>query len=315
MATRETAGWMRNRFAGYAVLAVAVVVAVLVTAYLASSEGGRSAGDVVRDYYNAVSRGGTEGGDRYLAADLRGSPARASLPFSQVAGLTADDRPPISNLKVSVLEEAGGWAQVRATGEAATDEGAVPFDELLYVRQVGGEWRVSTGAEFTRAMTGGTSAPSGGLGVISPQRPKEGEVAPDFALIDAHDETTVRKLSDFRGKAVVLNWYASWCGPCKQEIPDFQAAHVALGDKLVVLGVDYQESGDKARGILADFQATYPAVLDSEGAVAEHYRVGGMPTTYFIDAQGVVRGAKTGRVTPADLEANLAKLGLTYKAP
>lgn len=299
--------------AGYVVLGVAVLIAIGVGAYLAMPDDGPSPVDAVRQYYQAVSRGGADAGDEFLAPDVRESPIRQSIPFSQVANLTADDRPPLNGLEVSLVDENGGWAQVRATGNAVTRDGTVPFDELQYVQQVGGEWLVSTRAEFARSLDGGGNG-SGSLGMIDSQRPTEGNPAPDFALLDAQDGTTVRKLSDYRGKAVVLNWYASWCGPCKQEIPDFEAAYQALGDQLVILGVDYQESAEKARSILAEFEATYPAVLDSEGSVAEHYRVSGMPTTYFIDAQGVVRGAKTGRVTEEDLAANLAKLGLTYTA-
>lgn len=156
-------------------------------------------------------------------------------------------------------------------------------------------------------------------GVLDPNRPKEGEKAPDFALADARDTTKVHKLSDFKGKAVVLNWYASWCGPCRSEIPEFQQAQNTLGDQVVFLGVDYQESPADATSILDEMKATYPAVLDQAGAVAEHYRVGqgggGLPTTFFVDKDGILRGQVTGRVTPDKLVENLAKVGVTYKAP
>ncbi len=152
-------------------------------------------------------------------------------------------------------------------------------------------------------------------GVLEPNRPKVGERAPDFALVDARDTTKVRKLSDYRGKAVVLNWFASWCDPCKREIPAFQKAQIQLGDQLVVLGVDYLEDPEKAVGILDKLGATYPAVLDANAAVADHYRVGrGLPVTFFIDKDGVLQSFKTGELTPSDLESNLAKVGISYKA-
>ncbi len=116
-------GWLHGSAAGYVLLVFAIAVAAAVTAYLASPGGGPSAADTVRDYYNAISRGGAAAGDPFLAPAVREGPARDSLPFSQVAGLTADDRPPLSNLRVSVLDESGGWAQVRATGTAATADG------------------------------------------------------------------------------------------------------------------------------------------------------------------------------------------------
>jgi len=151
-------------------------------------------------------------------------------------------------------------------------------------------------------------------GVFDPQRPKEGEPAPNFGLVDARDPSLVRKLSDFRGKAVVLNWYASWCGPCKQEIPEFQLAQGALGDQVVFLGVDYLETGSEATGILDSFHTTYPAILDRAGVVADHYRVAGLPTTFFVDKDGILRAISTGRVTREALEQNLAKAGVVYKA-
>jgi peroxiredoxin len=160
----------------------------------------------------------------------------------------------------------------------------------------------------------GAPTPYPDTGVLQPQRPKEGELAPDFALVDARDGRTVRKLSDYRGKAVIINWYASWCAPCKAEIPEFQAAYVARGDQLVVLGVDYIESQEKAAGILSELGATYPAVLDTTGAVAEHYRVTqGLPTTFFVDKDGILRGTRTGQVLKDQLSGYLAQVGVTYK--
>ncbi|MEP6871112.1 MAG: redoxin domain-containing protein [Anaerolineaceae bacterium] len=152
-------------------------------------------------------------------------------------------------------------------------------------------------------------------GVLEPNRPKEGERAPDFALVDARDTTKVHKLSDYRGRVVVVNWYASWCDPCKREIPEFQKAQDQLGDQLVFLGVDYLEDPGPAVGILDKLKSTYVAVLDTNGAVADHYRVGrGLPVTFFIDKEGVLQSFKTGEVTPSELEANLARVGITYKS-
>ena len=150
-------------------------------------------------------------------------------------------------------------------------------------------------------------------GPLDPNRPTEGEKAPDFALVDARDPSKVVKLSDYRGKAVILNWFASWCDPCKNEIPEFQAAQEKLGDQLVVLGVDYLEQPADAVGILDKFGATYPAVLDGAGTVARHYRVTYMPTTFFIDKDGVLRVIKTGEVHDDALVTFLSKVGITYQ--
>ncbi len=150
------------------------------------------------------------------------------------------------------------------------------------------------------------------LGVLDRARPEIGSPAPDFALIDTRDGTTVRRLSDYRGKTVVLNWFASWCGPCAAEIPDFQDAYAALDGEVVILAVNLQESRETASSMLEGLGATFPSVLDTDGAVAQHYRLLGMPTTFFIDKGGIVRMSGSGRITAETLKDELAKLGHDY---
>jgi peroxiredoxin len=164
---------------------------------------------------------------------------------------------------------------------------------------------------ITPADLGATPYPN--TGPLEPNRPEEGEPAPDFALVNARDTSKVIKLSDFRGKAVILNWYASWCGPCKNEIPAFLRAQEAIGDDLTILGVDFLESPEKAVSILDELGAEYPAVLDAGGTVAEHYRNGnGVPVTFFIDKDGILRATRRGEVFEKDLPDYLAKIGLQY---
>lgn len=164
---------------------------------------------------------------------------------------------------------------------------------------------------FTRDDTAST-------GLLDSSRPEVGMSAPNFALVDVRDPERVVHLSDFRGRAVVLNWYASWCGPCREEIPDFLRAHETLGDdQLVILGVNLDEPADRALGFLEDLDATFPAVLDSDGRVYNHYLLTqrGMPTTYFIDAEGVLRDFHIGRVEEDRLVEALATVGLDYAPP
>ena len=150
-------------------------------------------------------------------------------------------------------------------------------------------------------------------GVIDDHAPEVGELAPDFALANARDPERVVRLSDFRGTPVVLNWYASWCGPCRREIPDFQKAYDALDGEVVFLGVNLQEDADRAVGLLEVFVANYPALLDVDGEVAFHYRIPGMPTTFFIDADGIVRSMGAGLIVEEVLVEELAKIGVTYE--
>ena len=150
------------------------------------------------------------------------------------------------------------------------------------------------------------------MGVIDEHRPVVGELAPNFALVDLHDDTLVRQLSDFHGQVVVLNWYASWCGPCAREIPDFQEAQDALGDEVVFLLENLQESRERAQSFLDGLDATMISVLDRDGDVLAHYRGTGMPTTFFIDREGRISAGGSGLVTEDMLRKELAALELEY---
>jgi peroxiredoxin len=153
------------------------------------------------------------------------------------------------------------------------------------------------------------------LGVTDDFRPEIGGPAPDFVLVDGRDASKVIRLSDFRGTPVVLNWYATWCAPCRAEIPDFRDASNTLDGQIVILGVNLQESAEQAIGLLDEFDATYPTVLDSDGSVFEFYRGIGMPTTLFIDADGIIVESGAGRVTEDALVTALGNLGIDYEPP
>lgn len=169
---------------------------------------------------------------------------------------------------------------------------------------------LAAGGLFLLLGTGSGGGASGKLGMLDSRRPEVGERAPDFALVDARDGTTVRRLSDYRGKTVILNWYATWCGPCKAEIPDFQRVSESFPDQVIVIGVNLRESRSDAVAMLDGLGATYPALLDSNGDVASRYRLLGMPSTLLIDRDGILRAAGSGQVTEEALRAELAKLGV-----
>lgn len=114
--------------------------------------------------------------------------------------------------------------------------------------------------------------------------------APDFTAEDLNGAPV--SLSDYRGKPVVLNFWASWCGPCKNEMPAFNAAWQEYGDRVQFLMVnltdDYQETLESAKAFLDTVDYGFPVFFDTklEGAVA--YGVTGIPATYFINAEGLV---------------------------
>ena len=123
---------------------------------------------------------------------------------------------------------------------------------------------------------------------------EEQPLAPDFTVYDA--EGNAVRLSAYAGKPVVLNFWASWCGPCKSEMPDFDAAHQELGEDVQFLMINMtdgsRETVDTASAYVAEQGFTFPVFYDTESEAALAYGAYSLPTTYFIDAEGyaVARG-------------------------
>jgi cytochrome c biogenesis protein CcmG/thiol:disulfide interchange protein DsbE len=156
-----------------------------------------------------------------------------------------------------------------------------------------------------------------------------GEAAPDFRLVDA--EGRLVRLADFRGRPVVLNFWATWCPPCLEELPLFQELSESLntpGDEanVVFLLLNNNENPELARGFLEAEGIRLRAVLEPDEAqreaygdlgrtlsVLRDYRVRGMPTTFFIDADGIIRGIKQGLISPGEASELLATIGLDWQ--
>ena len=114
------------------------------------------------------------------------------------------------------------------------------------------------------------------------------QAAPDFTVYDG--EGNAHKLSDYRGKPVVLNFWASWCGPCKMEMPDFDETYSEYGDQVHFLMVNLtdgsQETMETASAFIAAEGYSFPVYFDTERSGAIAYGVSAVPVTYFIDAEG-----------------------------
>jgi cytochrome c biogenesis protein CcmG/thiol:disulfide interchange protein DsbE len=117
-------------------------------------------------------------------------------------------------------------------------------------------------------------------------------------------------LAGLRGHPVVVNFWASWCTPCRDEFPLFRDRLATLGptDGLKIIGVMYKDQPELARQFLAEFGATWPTVPDPDGSIAAAYRVVAPPQTYFIDANGVLRAIQIGEVRPEDFDTQYAKV-------
>lgn len=124
--------------------------------------------------------------------------------------------------------------------------------------------------------------------------------APDFTLETL--EGAALALSELRGRPVLLNFWATWCPPCRDEAPALQAVHERYGDRLQVLGIDQKEGRDAVDGFRRRFGLTYTLLLDSTGAVAERYGVRALPESWLVDAAGVARFHHAGPMTFEDVQ-------------
>jgi cytochrome c biogenesis protein CcmG/thiol:disulfide interchange protein DsbE len=117
-------------------------------------------------------------------------------------------------------------------------------------------------------------------------------------------------LASFRGKPVIVNFWASWCVPCRDEFPLFKERLSTLGasDGLVVIGVLYKDQPEPAKQFLSDFGATWPTVADPADLLAKAYRVVAPPQTYFIDKDGILRAIQIGEVRAEDFDTQYAKI-------
>lgn len=159
----------------------------------------------------------------------------------------------------------------------------------------------------------------GGAGILYSQLSKQGNnmssgqqngeeqvSAPNFTLTDSSGKTVT--LEDFRGKPVVVNFWATWCGFCVKEMPHFEESFQQHGDEIQFLMVNVQESPDVAKPFIEKYGYSFPVYYDSNGSASGMFGVSGLPATFFIDAEGNAVAQARGAISLETLQRGIDML-------
>ena len=180
---------------------------------------------------------------------------------------------------------------------------------LVFVLLMGGAYvlytQMSQGMDHPQLATQPQQTQPAGASV--PTETQAPPVAPDFTVYDR--EGNAVKLSDYAGKPIVLNFWASWCGPCQSEMPDFQEKFEALGEDIQFLMVNMtdgsRETVDIASAFIEEKGFTFPVLYDTDLDAANTYGAYSLPTTYFIDSQGSAIARATGAIDGDTLQRGI----------
>lgn len=225
--------------------------------------------------------------------------------YPQGDGFLRADDPPDDNSAEG--RDASDAAELTPSGRKGFARRVV-YPVFVIAAIAGVIWWLEYRDEEPRSPTGERYGPvalspalqTGGLDVEA----NEGALAPDFLLEELSGGEV--RLSDYRGQAVVLNFWATWCKPCRTEMPQFVAAYEKYRSQgLVIIGLNMQEGKALIGPFAEDFGMEFPIAIDRDGEVGDRYRLLGLPTTFFIDREGVIRSMFTGPFLEADRGTNV----------
>jgi thiol-disulfide isomerase/thioredoxin len=163
----------------------------------------------------------------------------------------------------------------------------------------------STTGTFSHPSTAMPNSP-----ITAAPAPIVGAPAPDFSLADLQSRTL--KLSSLRGKTVLINFWATWCDPCREELPLLDRIAGKYPNALRVIGVETGDPEDAVRSFLEPLAlASITVVLDPALAARDRYLVRGLPTSFFVDSNGIVRQIKIGALDSSEIDTILASMGVT----
>ena len=180
---------------------------------------------------------------------------------------------------------------------------------LVFVVLLGGAYVLYSrfSDDFKQEQLSGQAASNAGDSASSGADGKEKQAAPDFTVYDA--DGNAAQLSDYIGKPIVLNFWASWCGPCKNEMPELNEKSIELEGKVQFLMVNMtdgsRETLDTAKAYVESEGFTFPVLYDTDIDAANTYRVYSLPTTYFIDENGGLTARASGTIDAATLQKGI----------
>lgn len=154
-------------------------------------------------------------------------------------------------------------------------------------------------ADFSNVPAGSVDTDKSG------QTSEAGETAPDFTVIDTDGNEV--SLSDFAGKPVIINFWATWCGPCKIELPDFDSLYAEYADDVVFLMINLtdgrRDTVESVKKFVSDSGYTFPVYFDTGSSAADAYNIYSIPVTVAVYPDGTVAKRRTGALGSADIEA------------